>query len=87
MYGKMELIWLRKGVYSGFPKEEVYGLTSQIRRSAIPIPSNSVEGSARNSTKEFVQFHYVALGYILELGTPSTYNIKRFKLPKRLEYI
>ena len=52
-----------------FPKEEVYGLTSQIRRAAISIPSNIAEGAARNSKKEFVQFLYVALGSISELET------------------
>ncbi len=39
-----------------FPKEELYGLTSQIRRSAISIPSNIAEGAARNSKKEYIQF-------------------------------
>ena len=63
---------LVKKVYiitSDFPKEEVYGLTSQIRRSAISIPSNIAEKSARNSTKEFIQFLYIALGSAAELET------------------
>jgi four helix bundle protein len=63
---------LVKKVYiatSGFPKEEMYGLTSQIRRSAISIPSNIAESSARNSTKEFIQFLYIALGSAAELET------------------
>jgi four helix bundle protein len=54
---------------SDFPKEEVYGLTSQIRRNAISIPSNIAEGSARNDTKEFIQFLYIALGSVAELET------------------
>jgi four helix bundle protein len=41
---------------ASFPKEEMYGLTSQIRRSAVSIPSNIAEGSARNHKKEFIQF-------------------------------
>lgn len=52
-----------------FPKEEIYGLTSQLRRSAVSIPSNISEGSARNSTKEFVQFLHIALGSAAEAET------------------
>ena len=52
-----------------FPKEEQYGLTAQIRRAAVSIPSNIAEGSARNSVKEFVQFLYVALGSAAEVET------------------
>jgi len=52
-----------------FPKEESYSLTSQIRRSAISIPSNIAEGAARNSKKEFIQFLYIALGSTAELET------------------
>jgi four helix bundle protein len=39
-----------------FPKEEIYGLTNQIRRAAVSIPSNISEGAARSSKKEFIQF-------------------------------
>lgn len=52
-----------------FPKEEIYGLTSQVRRSAISIPSNIAEGSARQSDKEFIQFLHVAMGSLVELET------------------
>jgi four helix bundle protein len=52
-----------------FPKQEAYGLVSQIRRSAISIPSNIAEGAARNSHKEFIQFLYVSLGSLAELET------------------
>ena len=45
-----------------FPKEEMYGLTAQIRRSAVSIPSNIAEGAARKGNAEFVQFLYIALG-------------------------
>jgi len=51
------------------PKAEQYGLTGQIRRSAVSIPSNIAEGAARNHDKEFLQFLYVALGSTAELET------------------
>lgn len=65
-------ISLVKEVYSVIkllPKEEIYSLSDQIRRSAVSIPSNIAEGSGRNSPKEFVQFLYIALGSINELET------------------
>jgi four helix bundle protein len=52
-----------------FPKSELYGLTSQMRRSAISIPSNLAEGHARDSTKEFIHFIAIAMGSICELET------------------
>ena len=52
-----------------FPKSELYGLTSQVRRSAVSIPSNIAEGSARKHTAEFRQFLYIALASAAELDT------------------
>ena len=52
-----------------FPKDELYGLTSQIRRSAVSIPSNIAEGAARHSRKEFIQFLHIASGSVAELET------------------
>jgi four helix bundle protein len=52
-----------------FPKQEVYGLTSQIRRSAISIPSNISEGAGRNGNGEFVHFLGIANGSSYELQT------------------
>jgi four helix bundle protein len=52
-----------------FPKEEVYGLSLQTRRSAVSIPSNIAEGAARSSSKEFVQYLHIALGSAAELET------------------
>ena len=63
---------LCKEVYfltKSFPKEEVYGLTSQIRRCAISIPSNIAEGKGRNSDKEFIRFLQISLGSLYELQT------------------
>ncbi len=56
-------------VTKDFPKDEFFGLVSQIRRAAVSIPSNISEGSARNHKKEFVQFLYVSLGSCAELET------------------
>ena len=52
-----------------FPKEELYGLTAQMRRSAVSIPSNIAEGAARHSRKEFIQFLHIASGSVAELET------------------
>src|SRR5690625_1026479 len=52
-----------------FPKEESYGLTSQIKRSAVSVPSNIAEGAARQSNKEYIQLLYIALGSLMELDT------------------
>jgi four helix bundle protein len=63
---------LAKGVYeitAAFPKEEKYGLTSQINRSVVSVPSNIAEGAGRNSNKEFVHFLSIASGSLCELET------------------
>jgi four helix bundle protein len=52
-----------------FPKEEMYALTSQLRRSAVSIPSNISEGFARLHNKEYRQFLYMSLGSCAELTT------------------
>ena len=51
------------------PNEERYGLSDQMRRAAVSIPSNIAEGQARNSTKEFIQFLHIAKGSNAELMT------------------
>jgi four helix bundle protein len=52
-----------------FPKEELYGLTSQMRRSAVSIPSNIAEGFRRYHNKEYKQFLYITMGSCAELET------------------
>jgi len=52
-----------------FPRDELYGLTNQLRRAAVSVPSNIAEGQARRHTKEFIQFLYLGLGSLAELDT------------------
>jgi len=68
----IELVTSIYQITSSFPKEELYGLTSQIRRAAVSIPSNIAEGAARNHDNEFRQFLYIALGSGAELETQLT---------------
>jgi four helix bundle protein len=63
-----ELVLLVYRLTGSFPKEEIYGLTSQIRRAAVSIPSNIAEGFMRGA-KEYGQFLKIALGSAAELET------------------
>ncbi len=52
-----------------FPKDEMYGLTSQMRRSAVSVPSNTAEGYGRKTTADYIRFLYIAYGSLCELET------------------
>ncbi|MCK4294234.1 MAG: four helix bundle protein [Planctomycetes bacterium] len=76
-------IELVKDIYRSteeFPKQEIYGLVSQMRRSAISIPSDVAEGFRRYHNKEYRQFLYVSLGSCAELETQIT-------IAKELKYM
>lgn len=63
-----------------FPDAEKFGLTSQIRRCAVSIPSNIAEGSSRSSNKDFARFLQIALGSAFELETQLTISEKVLKI-------
>jgi four helix bundle protein len=65
----MDLVEVIYKMTQQFPDAEKFGLTSQMRRSAVSIPSNIAEGAARKKDKELIQFLYIALGSIAELET------------------
>ena len=65
----MDFVELIYKITGDFPESEKFGLTSQLRRASISIPSNLAEGAGRKSTKEFIQFLYIALGSSSEIET------------------
>ena len=75
-----EVVVLIYRLTAGFPREELYGLTSQMRRAAISVPSNIVEGCARDSQADYLRFLYIAFGSLRELHY-------QLNLSKRLDFL
>lgn len=76
----LDLVSLIYSLSKKFPKEELFGLTSQIRRATVSIPSNIAEGRSRNSRKDFAHFLHIALGSAAETET-------QLEIAKRLKYV
>jgi four helix bundle protein len=74
---------LAEGVYritKTFPKEELYTLTSQLRRAAVSVPSNIAEGKGRSSERELIQFLHYSRGSLFEMET-------QIAIARRLGYV
>ena len=76
----IELVELIYAETRGFPKEELFGLTAQMRRAAVSVPANIAEGSARLGTRELVRFLSIAAASLSELDT-------HVEIARRLGYL
>ena len=76
----MDLVVTVYRATTAFPKEEIYGLTSQLRRAAVSIPSNIAEGNGRNTTRDYLNFLGMAYGSVKEVET-------QVLIAERLRYI
>ncbi len=65
----MDLVELVYRATDGFPRKEVYGLTSQMRRAVVSVPCNIAEGQARTTTRDFLNFLSIATGSLKEVET------------------
>ena len=80
MYIETPKVLTRIDASKQFPKEEIFGLTSQIRRSAISVPSNIAEGSGRDSNKEYLRFLNVSISSLFEFQT-------QLEIAKNIDYL
>lgn len=57
------------GMTRSFPKDEMYGMTNQLRRASVSVPTNIAEGAAKSSVKDFIRYLYISLGSLSEIET------------------
>lgn len=79
----MDLVELIYTSSKNFPREEVYGLTSQLRKAAVSIPSNIAEGQGRRTTADFLRHLSISYGSLLELETQTLIATRLQYLPQR----
>ncbi|MBI4029016.1 MAG: four helix bundle protein [Candidatus Blackburnbacteria bacterium] len=72
-----KLAWEVYSLTDKFPKDELYGLTSQLRRAVLSVPLNITEGHSRNSKNEFRQFLKIALGSLAEVDYLLQFSLRR----------
>lgn len=82
----MELTKLVYNLLRDYPKEELFGLTSQMKRSAISIPSNIAEGYGRRTSRDYKHFLSIAYGSALELDTQLILG-KQLGFEKEMSYV
>jgi four helix bundle protein len=76
----MQLVTEIYATTKAFPRDEIYGLSNQLRRAAVSVPSNIAEGKGRYSKKEYVQFLFRARGSLLEVET-------QLQIARNLDYV
>ena len=73
----MDLVDAVYDVTESWPRRELFGLTNQVRRAAVSIPSNIAEGQARKSDSDFARFLAIALGSLMEVRTQLLIGVRR----------